>query len=200
MSENWIAVDWGTTNLRAWVMGPDGSIVKKLQSNKGMGSLGPEEFEDALVSLVGPFLASNSVTDVICCGMVGAKQGWKEAPYRSVPCNAPGLAQAVNPVTKDPRINVRILAGVCQSDPADVMRGEETQIKGFLANDPKFDGVICLPGTHTKWAHISAEEIVSFRTFMTGELFSLLSKNSVLPRPFRGAGRNGRGRMGSGRI
>ena len=69
---------------------------------------------------------------------------------------------------------------VAFDSPADVMRGEETQIAGFLARNPGFDGVICLPGTHTKWAHVSAGEIVSFRTAMTGEMFALLSAHSVL--------------------
>jgi 2-dehydro-3-deoxygalactonokinase len=75
---------------------------------------------------------------------------------------------------------VYILPGVKQMQPADVMRGEETQIAGFIAQNPDFDGVICLPGTHTKWVHISAKEIVSFRTFMTGEMFALLSSQSVI--------------------
>ena len=74
------------------------------------------------------------------------------------------------------------------------MRGEETQIAGFLALNPKFDGVICLPGTHTKWVHISAGEIVSFRTFMTGEMFALLSQQSR-PAPHGGGGRLGRHRL-----
>ena len=67
-----------------------------------------------------------------------------------------------------------------QSKPADVMRGEETQISGYLAQNPNFNGSICLPGTHTKWVQISAGEIVSFRTFMTGELFNIISKHSIL--------------------
>jgi 2-dehydro-3-deoxygalactonokinase len=67
-----------------------------------------------------------------------------------------------------------------QMQHTDVMRGEETQIAGFLARHPDFDGVLCLPGTHTKWVRISAGEIVSFQTFMTGEMFDLLSCQSVL--------------------
>jgi 2-dehydro-3-deoxygalactonokinase len=81
---------------------------------------------------------------------------------------------------QDPRLRVHILPGIKQMQPPDVMRGEETQIGGFLAQEPRFDGVLCLPGTHTKWAHISAQEVVSFRTFMTGELFALLGGQSVL--------------------
>jgi 2-dehydro-3-deoxygalactonokinase len=67
-----------------------------------------------------------------------------------------------------------------QTDPADVMRGEETQIAGFLARNKNWDGVICLPGTHTKWVHVSADEIVSFQTYMTGDLFATISGHTVL--------------------
>ena len=67
-----------------------------------------------------------------------------------------------------------------QKSPPDVMRGEETQIAGYLSKKPDFGGIICLPGTHTKWVHISAGEIVSFKTFMTGEIFLSLSEHSIL--------------------
>ena len=126
---------------------------------------------------------------VIACGMVGARQGWIEAPYSQVPCAPVGLSM-IKPVVEDTRLDVSILPGLSQTDPADVMRGEETQIAGYLAENPGFDGVLCLPGTHTKWAHISAGEVVSFRTFMTGELFALVSSQSVL-RHSVGAGWDG---------
>ena len=67
-----------------------------------------------------------------------------------------------------------------QQTPPEVMRGEETQIAGILAAQPDFDGIICLPGTHTKWVRISAGEIVNFQTVMTGEIYALLSRQSVL--------------------
>jgi len=82
--------------------------------------------------------------------------------------------------TADSRLDVRIAPGLSQDKPADVMRGEETQLAGALALHPGFDGVFCLPGTHSKWAQVSAGEVVSFQTFMTGELFALLSTQSVL--------------------
>lgn len=180
MQTEWIAVDWGTTNLRVWVFSGDGQLIDHATSDRGMGQLGPDQFEGALVDLIDPHLPAGRVTPVICCGMVGARQGWIEAPYASVPCAPPGVAQAIQPAAGDPRLDVYILPGVMQEDPADVMRGEETQIGGFLSDQPDFDGVLCLPGTHTKWVQVSAGEIVSFRTFMTGELFSLLSRQSVL--------------------
>ncbi|WP_300515080.1 2-dehydro-3-deoxygalactonokinase [Aliiroseovarius sp.] len=183
MTVDWIAVDWGTTHLRAWLMGGGEAVC--LRSDKGMGGLAPDEFEPALLELVADRITGS--TPVIACGMVGARQGWVEARYAKVPCKAPGIAEAIRVPTQDGRLDLRILPGVSQDSPADVMRGEETQIAGFLARDPQFDGVLCLPGTHTKWAHVSAEEIVSFQTVMTGELFALLSTGSVL-RHSMGAG------------
>jgi 2-dehydro-3-deoxygalactonokinase len=172
----WIAVDWGTSNLRAWLM-EDSGVQDHAASPDGMGTLTPDQFEGALMRLIAPWLTDRPIP-VIACGMVGARQGWREAPYRAVPCLPTGGLMAV--ATNDPRISVHIVPGLSQSKPADVMRGEETQIAGVIALNPHFDGVICLPGTHSKWAHISAGEVVSFQTFMTGEMFALLSKQSVL--------------------
>ncbi len=178
-SPDWIAVDWGTTHLRATAMGAAGPLAQA-QSADGMGALKPEQFEAALLALIGPWLVDNRTTPVLACGMVGARQGWVEARYRKVPCT-PVAAEALTRVaTKDGRIAVHIAPGLSQESPADVMRGEETQIAGALALMPDFDGVFCLPGTHSKWVHVSAGEVVSFQTFMTGELFALLSAQSVL--------------------
>lgn len=175
---DWIAVDWGTSHLRAWAIGADGAVLDKAQSADGMGVLAPEGFEPALLRLISHWLGDRP-TPVIACGMVGAKQGWVEAPYHAAPCK-PAEATAIPAATQDSRIRLRILPGVSQDIPADVMRGEETQTAGVLHEHPGFDGVLCLPGTHTKWIHVSAQEIVSFRTAMTGELFALLSQHSVL--------------------
>jgi 2-dehydro-3-deoxygalactonokinase len=174
----WIAVDWGTSNLRAWAMGPEG-VLDHAESDRGMGKLRPEEFEAALLDTVQPWLGAGPVL-VLACGMVGAKQGWREAKYRAVPCSPTDPAGLIAVATTDARLDVRIAPGLSQDKPADVMRGEETQIAGALALYPKFDGVLCLPGTHAKWAHISAGEVVSFQTYMTGEMFALLSGQSVL--------------------
>ena len=176
----WIAVDWGTSSLRVWIFGDDPEPIATLQSKAGMGTLAKGEFEPALMKLIDTYLPSGKSTPIVCCGMVGARQGWQEAPYQTVPCSPPDASTAIQVNTDDPRLNLRILSGVKQSEPADVMRGEETQIAGFLSQNDNFDGVICLPGTHTKWVQISAGEIVSFKSFMSGEIFALLSGQSVL--------------------
>ncbi|WP_424933315.1 2-dehydro-3-deoxygalactonokinase [Amaricoccus macauensis] len=185
---DWVAVDWGTSHLRVWLMARSGKVLAGLTSEKGMGRLPRDGFEPTLVELLGPHLPASGRLPVIVCGMAGSRQGWAEAPYAAVPCKPPSLAQATRVTCSDPRLEVFILPGVKQMKPADVMRGEETQIAGLLADKPGFDGVICLPGTHTKWAHISAGEIVSFRTFMTGEMFELLSARSVLRHSIADAG------------
>ncbi|MCD7059810.1 2-dehydro-3-deoxygalactonokinase [Pelagibacterium xiamenense] len=176
---DWIAVDWGTSNMRAWAMGAGGAVLAHGESNAGMGSLRPEQFEGALLSVVAPWLKPDGVTEVIACGMVGARQGWTEASYRAVPCPPVGGTLTDAP-TRNPRIRVRIVAGLRQDTPADVMRGEETQIAGFVAQRPGFSGPVCLPGTHTKWADLRGGEVEDFSTVMTGELFALLSERSVL--------------------
>jgi 2-dehydro-3-deoxygalactonokinase len=177
---DWIAVDWGSSNLRAWAMAPDGSAAAKAAAPAGAATLAPEGFEPALLELVGGWLGAGA-TDVIVCGMAGARGAWAEAGYAAVPC-APTPAAFARAPTRDPRLVVRILPGLRQDEPADVMRGEETQIAGLLAREPGFDGVVCLPGTHTKWAHVSGGEVVSFASFMTGEVFALLAGQSVLRR------------------
>lgn len=182
----WIAVDWGTSNLRVWAMGTGGNILAHETSDEGMGKLTREGFEPALLRLISPWLADRP--PVIACGMVGSRQGWCEAPYRLVPCTPVDMAAQVFAPTTDPRLRVSIAPGLKQSTPADVMRGEETQIAGALRLIPGYNGVLCLPGTHSKWVHISAGEVVSFQTFMTGEMFALFSEHSVLRHGMQGGG------------
>lgn len=176
---DWIAVDWGTTALRATRMAGDRPGETR-SSADGMSGLSPDAFEPRLLALVDDWLPAGAVTRVLVCGMAGARQGWHEAPYRAIPCAPLGDATAAVRA-RDPRLSVVIVPGLRQDRPhPDVMRGEETQLAGILAADPGFDGCACLPGTHTKWVHVSAGEVVSFRTAMTGETFALLAERSVL--------------------
>lgn len=173
MTIDWIAADWGTTNLRLWAMsGRTPSEARAL--DRGMGGLRPDQFAAVLAEGTDGWPA----VPVIASGMVGARQGWIEAPYVPAPCPA---APRLVPVPGDPGGRpVRIVCGVSQAGPADVMRGEETQVAGLLSLSPDFDGIVCLPGTHTKWVRVSAGEICNFKSLMTGELFGLIAGQSVL--------------------
>ncbi|MBF9031792.1 2-keto-3-deoxy-galactonokinase [Rhodobacterales bacterium HKCCE3408] len=183
---DWIAVDWGTTRLRAWAMDADGSVRDEASSGDGMGGLSRAGFEPALLRLIEPWLSGGTVP-VLACGMVGSRQGWHEVPYVSIPAKPAELRPVPVPGT-DRRIALAIIPGLSQAEPADVMRGEETQIAGFLSEAPDFDGVLCLPGTHTKWARISAGEVVGFMTAMTGEIYRLISDHSVIRHCLAGDG------------
>jgi len=176
----WIAVDWGTTNLRAWLQDGTGQPPIHRQSDKGMGKLARQDFEPALLEQIADLLPADRKTPVIVCGMAGSRQGWAEAPYKTAPCTPPSLEDATHVETADTRIDVRILPGIKQMTPPDVMRGEETQIAGFLAENPGYSGTLCLPGTHTKWVALENGRVERFQTFMTGESYALYSGQSVL--------------------
>ena len=177
---DWIAVDWGTSSLRVWALEANGDILSYRTADKGMGQLSRSDFEPALLDIIEDLLDTTKRTTVIICGMAGARQGWAEAPYVTTPCPPPGIDNATKIEGSDPRLDVRILPGVKQMTPPDVMRGEETQIAGFLGTEPGWSGLLCLPGTHTKWAMLEKGRIEGFRTFMTGELFALIGTHSVL--------------------
>lgn len=184
---DWIAVDWGTSNLRAFAMQGQ-AVLAEAASAEGMGCLAPEGFEAALLRLIGDWLDDDRVLPVLACGMVGARQGWVEAPYRAVPCAPVAKGEAMVVATRDTRIRVSIVPGLSQAAPPDVMRGEETQIAGFLAAEPGFEGLLILPGTHSKHVRVASGRVLGFSTFMTGELFALLSRQSVLRLSLGGSG------------
>ena len=176
----WIAADWGTTHMRAWAIGEEDSGLAFRESNEGMKDLQQNEFEPVLLRLIESWLDDTKVTTVMACGMVGAKQGWVETPYLKTPCVPLDNDQLTTANTHDKRIKVHLVPGVMQHHPADIMRGEETQIAGFININLDFNGVVCLPGTHAKWANIKEGQITSFKTFMTGELFGVISSHTLI--------------------
>ena len=176
----WIAADWGTTHMRAWAIGEEDSVLAFRESNEGMKDLQQNEFEPVLLRLIESWLDDTKVTTVMACGMVGAKQGWVETPYLKTPCVPLDNNQLTTANTHDKRIKVHLVPGVMQHHPADIMRGEETQIAGFINKNLDFNGVVCLPGTHAKRANIKEGQIASFKTFMTGELFGVISSHTLI--------------------
>lgn len=181
---DWIAVDWGTSSVRAWGIATDESVLFSSSSDRGMGRITPSEYPAVLTALVAGHLRSaGPPCDVVICGMAGARQGWAEAPYVDVPVALDDLlASAVAPVPAVGRLAPRILPGLCQrrAGAEDVMRGEETQLLGLAALMPGFDGVVALPGTHCKWARLAGRRVEGFSSAMTGEVFEILRLHSVL--------------------
>jgi 2-dehydro-3-deoxygalactonokinase len=180
----WVAVDWGTTNLRAWGIGSSGEVVFARTSDQGMSRLKPDAYVTVLAGLlVDHFAPTGPRIDTLICGMAGARQGWMEAPYLDAPADLAELsARSVSPATPDARWSAHILPGVCQrlAGAEDVMRGEETQLLGLGTLWPGFNGVVCMPGTHSKWVQLAGRRVQRFATAMTGELFEVLRTHSVL--------------------
>ena len=165
--EKWIAVDWGTSTFRAYLV-QNNKVSDIIETKDGIKFVKSHLFEQTLLSLIDQWLDNDEITEILSSGMVGSKQGWEEAPYQQTPCNLKKL-NYITPTLKDNRISLKIFSGVSQINQPDVMRGEETQIAGFLNENPNFNGSICLPGTHSKWVEIKNNNIVKFKTFMTGE-------------------------------
>jgi 2-dehydro-3-deoxygalactonokinase len=125
---------------------------------------------------------------VVVCGMAGARQGWVEAGYIDTPAPLASILKHAVPVPGQDR-DIRILPGIAQRDPKapDVMRGEETQLLGALGMDAADDAVVCMPGTHSKWVRARGATVERFATFMTGELFGVVSRETILSHAVAGA-------------
>lgn len=175
-SERLIAVDWGTSNRRAYLLDPQGAVLDEFEDAKGVGSLKREDFS-ATVDEIAERLGAHPM---LLAGMVGSNRGWIEAPY--VPCPA-GLAEVAERLLWAEPETKAIVPGLSSIEQrrGDVMRGEEVQIFGLIAARQAGAGLtVCHPGTHTKWAVTAGGRIQGFRTVMTGEMFALLRKHSIL--------------------
>jgi 2-dehydro-3-deoxygalactonokinase len=173
--DGYIAVDWGTTNRRIYAVDGDGRLIETIEDDLGIMAVPPGGFEAA----AGEIRRLFSGRPVLMAGMVGSNRGWVETPYVPSPAGVAELARAIRWIEPDA---VGIVPGVSLSDGrADVMRGEEVQALGAIAlGTIGQDSLICHPGTHTKWISMTAGRIGPFRTMMTGELFALLRKHSIL--------------------
>jgi 2-dehydro-3-deoxygalactonokinase len=177
-----IAVDWGTSNFRAYRVDAAGGIAERRSSPQGILRVGEGNFEEALRVEVGTWLAEGE-THILLCGMIGSRQGWVEADY--LPCPV-GIEELANAVVQVPfhGAEVRLVPGVIGPDAAGVpelMRGEETAAVGML-DACAGAGLVCFPGTHSKWIELRDRKIVSFTTSMTGELYGALRNCTILER------------------
>ena len=181
-ADGFIAVDWGTTNRRAYLIDGSGKCTNEFEDQKGILSVPPGGFPNAIAE-VRKRLGDKPL---LLAGMVGSNRGWKEAPYVPCPAGLDDLVRALVWVGE----REAIVPGVSylKNERADVMRGEEVQLLGAVAaGTVDAEGLICHPGTHNKWATLHLGKIGDFRTVMTGELFSLLKEHSILSDLLQGA-------------
>lgn len=187
-----IGIDWGTSRLRAFRIGNAGQILDRRRSDHGIARLAAGDFDPALRQIIGGW---PSGAPILMCGMIGSRQGWREVPYRDCAASAKELATTLASVATSagPAWIVGGLSTTAKEKDSqgrvirvsyDVMRGEETLIIGAAL--PPGVTLVIAPGTHSKWAIIQGGHIERFRTCMTGELYELLRKHSILGRFIEG--------------
>ncbi|MRV70762.1 2-keto-3-deoxy-galactonokinase [Duganella sp. FT92W] len=184
-----IGVDWGSTSLRAFLIGADGLALAERANGDGASVIsGAGAFAAALDEVAGDWMRARPALPVVACGMVGSLHGWLDVPYAACPADARALATGMLPSPGGAESKQILIAPglLCDESglPPDVMRGEETQIIGALHLQPQLSEGACivLPGTHSKWAQVRHGKIRRFATHMTGELYAVLRKHSVLGR------------------
>ena len=177
-----VAVDWGTTNLRAYAIAASGAIIDRIESPRGILSVAAGGFPNVLAEQLGRWLPLSTDCPVMIAGMAGSRQGWREAPYVECPASVESVAGAVMHFKAEAIGDLLLVPGLSCRGPdghPDVMRGEETQIFGTTDNETQ---TICLPGTHSKWVYCQGGSVGSFQTYMTGEMFDVTAKHSILAR------------------
>lgn len=177
-----IAVDWGTSSFRLWVLDADQGVISESRGGDGMLFATREGFPAVLLRHL---KAAKAPADkpIIVCGMAGARGGWAEAGYVETPAALSAIAQQAISAPGVKR-DIRILPGLCQrlAGRPDVMRGEETQLLG-VATAMTGRALVCMPGTHSKWVTVEDGRVEGFSTYMTGELFDAVSKHTILAAP-----------------
>ena len=175
-----IALDWGTTSLRAYRVDTAGRTLERVSRPLGILNVPGGDFEGVFADTLGLWRGTAPTAPVIACGMIGSRQGWIEAPYVDCPAGVAELARALSAVIPRHGGRMWIVPGVARLDAdgmPDAMRGEETQIVGAGGT-----GLVLLPGTHSKWAWVADGRVEWFATFMTGELYETLRDHTILGR------------------
>jgi 2-dehydro-3-deoxygalactonokinase len=177
-SPHFAAVDWGTSNMRVWLMAADGTVAGETRSEEGLTKVQDRNFEGVLETKLAALGAPDDLP-VVICGMAGSKQGWVEAKYVETPAELSNVTSHAVKVPH-PRRDVRILPGISHNDKNEpsVMRGEETQLLGLPSHQDR--QIVCMPGTHCKWVSLHHATVTGFATYLTGELFHLFSTASLL--------------------
>lgn len=181
-----IGIDWGTSSFRAFRLADDGTVRERRQAPRGIMSVADGKFAEVVREFAGDWIRDGE-THILLSGMIGSRQGWRESKALPCPAGVGDLARALTPVPFE-GAQVFIVPGLFTHDAEgtpEFIRGEETQIAGLLPVIGN-SGLVCLPGTHSKWALVEGGEIAAFTTYMTGEAFAALSKHTILGRLMQG--------------
>jgi 2-dehydro-3-deoxygalactonokinase len=186
-----LALDWGSTTFRAWLLDSAGAVLDAVRTTDGALTVSERAdsarvraaaFEETFARLCRPWLDEHPGIPALCAGMAGSNHGWAEAGYLDVPADLGGLAEHLTVVPAGDSV-VHIVPGLRATGPEpDVIRGEEVQLVGALAVAADRPETVVLPGTHSKWVRLDGTRVTGFTTAMTGELYGLLMRDSILAR------------------
>ncbi|MGR5063873.1 2-dehydro-3-deoxygalactonokinase [Photobacterium sp. DNB22_13_2] len=182
---HWLVIDWGTTNFRAFAMGEQGDVLDKVELSLGLLQVKEGEFAIELENVLSGWLAEYKDLPIFMAGMVGSQQGWANVDYVPTSVSAQQLGDKTYRFGLPWGATATIVPGVShQTDQGlfDVMRGEEVQLFGLAKLTGMSDLVAVMPGTHSKHAVFNKGELTAFSSYMTGELFSVISKHTILGR------------------
>ncbi len=178
-----IGLDWGTSSMRAYLLGPDGSCIDQASAALGILNIAERAFDAAYLRLCAGWQGEFGPLPVLASGMIGSRQGWLEAPYVPCPASLERIAASLVALQASDGARIHFVPGLSWRDAngtPDVMRGEETQLLGAI--DTTEAALWVLPGTHSKWVRSAGGEITRFATYMTGELYAVLRAHSILGR------------------
>jgi 2-dehydro-3-deoxygalactonokinase len=187
LSSGFIALDWGTSSFRAYLLNSDGTIQETIAAPHGILAVKDAAFDETLETQIGNW---DKALPVMASGMITSRQGWVELPYVACPASLQSIAAAVHPHTSKQGRKLFFVPGISYRSPdgiPDVIRGEETQVFGASKGGHEH---FVTPGTHSKWIDVSNGEIRSFSTYMTGEVFALLKNHSILGKLMTGETNN----------
>jgi 2-dehydro-3-deoxygalactonokinase len=185
-----IGLDWGTSSLRAYLLGADGTLLDRRVTGHGIQHLPAGGYAAAFRGVAEEWLERFPSLPIVAAGMVGSRNGWHEVPYVTCPADPRSIAKGLLAFDSGCGM-VHLVPGLSQAGPLpDVMRGEEMQIIGAVALEPDLAAasLFVLPGTHCKWATIAEGRVTRFTTYLTGELFAMLREHSIIGRPAKEAG------------
>ncbi|MBY6028035.1 2-dehydro-3-deoxygalactonokinase [Halomonas sp. DP8Y7-1] len=183
-----IGIDWGTSSFRASLVDRHGEALESRESPHGILAVPDRDFAGFLRHTIDDWLAAHPGMPILASGMITSRNGWIETPYQPLPLGIKELAHALVSADAPGLGQVHFVTGAVQSpegERPDVIRGEETEIFGYLATQGVSAGTFLLPGTHNKWLTVEQGRITRFVTCMTGELYALLREHSLLGRTMR---------------
>lgn len=187
---NTVCVDWGTSNLRAYLLSPCGTKIEGIDLPLGVKRLGDRDCREILEEITTHWRNEHAVQNVLMAGMVGSEIGWTEVALLNGQCGVEEFSNNLREVAFIDGLNAWIVPGGRTqngANPSGMMRGEETQVLGLIELIDTEDRRICLPGSHSKWVSLVNRKISDIKTYMTGEMYQVMRDNTVLQECFKGS-------------